>query len=202
MCTTEVAVVFLVSCRTSLLIDNCIFTPPGTWLLDLASSRPPPASGSHEFVGTDLNPAPFPSSTPPNVTFAVQDIKKPWPESQHGQFDLVHQRLTLLSAGSNPSASITHLGALVKPGGWIQISEGTMDFPPDVVSEERTPVYCDMLRLMRAVAGAVGAEWHLGRTLNCNRWKKWEGLRSGQPVGQLPRRCQHIAAAQEKKHAT
>ncbi|KAH6649202.1 S-adenosyl-L-methionine-dependent methyltransferase [Chaetomium tenue] len=140
-------------------------TADGTWLLDLASSLPPPVSGSHEFVGTDLNPAPFPSSTPPNVTFVVQDIKKPWPESQHGQFDLVHQRLALLGAGSNPSASIAHLNALVKPGGWIQISEGTMDFPPDVVSDERMPAYCDMLRLMRAVAGVVGAEWHLGWTL-------------------------------------
>lgn len=40
-----------------------------------------------------------------------------------------------------------------------------MDFPEDVVSDQRTPAYCDMLRLMRAVAGAVGAEWHLGRTL-------------------------------------
>ncbi|SPQ24105.1 4bda7d8b-c756-49db-9583-318ca5779d1e [Thermothielavioides terrestris] len=91
-----------------------------------------PASRSHyEFVGTGLNPAPFPSSTPPNVAFA---------------------RLTLFGAGSNPSASIAHLSALVKPGRWIQISEETMDFPPDVVGDERTPA-------------AVGVERHLGRTL-------------------------------------
>jgi hypothetical protein len=99
------------------------------------------------------------------VTFTVQDIKKPWPESQHGRYDLVHQRLTLLGAGPNPSASISHLFSIVKPGGWVQISEGTMDFPSDMVNEERTPAYNDMLQLMRGVAGAVGAEWHLGRLL-------------------------------------
>ncbi|KAI0594483.1 S-adenosyl-L-methionine-dependent methyltransferase [Biscogniauxia sp. FL1348] len=140
-------------------------TADGTWLLDLASCVPPLSTGSHEFVGTDLNPAPFPPSPPSNVTFAVQDIKKPWPESQHGRSDLVHQRLTLLGAGPNPSISISHLYSVVKPGGWVQVSEGTMDFPPDIVNEERTPAYSDMLKLMRGVAEAVGAEWHLGRLL-------------------------------------
>ncbi|KAK7746791.1 hypothetical protein SLS53_001979 [Cytospora paraplurivora] len=140
-------------------------TADGTWLLDLASSLPSILADTHEFVGTDLNPAPFPRSVPPNVTFTVHDIKKPWPESQHGQFDLVHQRLTLLGAGPNPSAAISHLYSIVKPGGWVQISEGTMDFPSDIVNEERTPAYIDMLQLMRSVAGVVGAEWHLGRSL-------------------------------------
>ncbi|PSR83633.1 hypothetical protein BD289DRAFT_435636 [Coniella lustricola] len=146
-------------------------TADGTWLLDLASSLPPLSAScssspqTHEFVGTDLNPAPFPQSTPPNVTFAVQDIKTPWPEAQHNLFDLVHQRLTLLGAGPNPAASIAHLYSIVKPGGWVQISEGTMDFPPEIVSPERTPAYNDMLLLMQSIAGMVGAEWHLGRTL-------------------------------------
>jgi hypothetical protein len=40
-----------------------------------------------------------------------------------------------------------------------------MDFPSDIVNKERTPAYSDMLKLMRAIAGAVGAEWHLGGTL-------------------------------------
>ncbi|KAI1359993.1 S-adenosyl-L-methionine-dependent methyltransferase [Xylaria arbuscula] len=140
-------------------------TADGTWILDLASSLPTPSIGSHEFVGTDLNPAHFPQSPPPNVTFTVQDIKNPWPISQNGSFDLVHQRLTLLGAGSSPSTSIAHLYSLIKPGGWIQISEGTMDFPSDVVNDERTPAYSDLIRLMRCVAGMVGAEWHLGRLL-------------------------------------
>ncbi|KAI0401754.1 S-adenosyl-L-methionine-dependent methyltransferase [Xylaria palmicola] len=140
-------------------------TADGTWLLDLAFSLPDPVGGSHEFVGTDLNPASFPKSIPPNMTFTVQDIKKPWPELQHGSFDLVHQRLTLLGAGHSPSASITHLYNITKPGGWLQISEGTMEFPPDIVNEERTPAYNDMLKLMRAIAGAIGAEWHIGKTL-------------------------------------
>ncbi|KAI0546144.1 S-adenosyl-L-methionine-dependent methyltransferase [Xylaria curta] len=140
-------------------------TADGTWLLDLALSLQDLLSGSHQFVGADLNPAPFPKSIPTNMTFIVQDIKKPWLESQHGSFDLVHQRLTLLGAGPNPSVSIAHLYNVIKPGGWLQISEGTMDFPHNIVNEERTPAYNDMLKLMRAIAEAIGAEWHIGRTL-------------------------------------
>lgn len=99
----------------------------GTWLLDLASSLPPPLAGTNEFVGTDLNPAHFPNPAPPNVTFSIHDIKQPWPETQNSRFHLVHQRLTLLGAGPNPSASISHLYSIVKPGGWVRISQGTMD---------------------------------------------------------------------------
>lgn len=48
----------------------------------------------------------------------------------------------------------------------MQISEGTMDFPSDVVNGERTPAYSNMLKIMRTIAGAVGAEWHIGNTLS------------------------------------
>lgn len=99
------------------------------------------------------------------MKFIVQDINKPWPESQHGQFDLVHQRLTLLGAGSNPSTAVSHLYAVTKPGGWVQLCEAAMEFPPEIVNEERTPAYNDMLQLMKSVAGVVGAEWQLGQTL-------------------------------------
>lgn len=140
----------------------------GTWLLDLAASLHdgPGGSGlSHEFHGTDLNPNPFPPSPPPDVSFTVQDIKKPWPSSDHGKFDLVHQRLTLLGAGPDPSASISYLYDLVRPGGWIQLCEATMVFPPDIVNQDRTPAYYDLLRLMRNVADHVGAAWEIGGTL-------------------------------------
>ena len=40
-----------------------------------------------------------------------------------------------------------------------------MDFPSDTVNEERTPAYSDMLKLMRGIAGVVGASWHLGRLI-------------------------------------
>ncbi|KAI1478690.1 hypothetical protein F4774DRAFT_384738 [Daldinia eschscholtzii] len=140
-------------------------TADGTWLLDLVFSLPSLPDGTHEFVGTDLNPAPFPPSPPPNVSFAVHDIKQPWPESEHGQYSLVHQRLTLLGAGPAPAASVSHLYSLVKPGGWIQLCEASMVFPPEIVNEERTPAYCDLLRLMKSVAEHVGAAWEMGGKL-------------------------------------
>ncbi|KAH6657935.1 hypothetical protein BKA67DRAFT_556756 [Truncatella angustata] len=143
-------------------------TADGTWLLDLASSLPPlPADTSkmHEFYGTDLNPTPFPDSPPPNVFFTVQDIKQPWPLSEQGKYSLVHQRLTLLGAGPSPATSVSHLYSLLQPGGWIQLCEATMVFPPEIVNEKRTPAFCDLLRLMQSVAEHVGAAWEIGGTL-------------------------------------
>jgi hypothetical protein len=40
-----------------------------------------------------------------------------------------------------------------------------MDFPSDIVNEELTPAYSDMIKIMQSVAAVVGAEWHIGRTL-------------------------------------
>ncbi|KAJ4288093.1 hypothetical protein N0V90_012110 [Kalmusia sp. IMI 367209] len=138
-------------------------TADGTWLLDLRSDL---ENGSaHTYIGTDLNPNPFPASPPANVTFQVQDISKPWPEELKGTFDLVHQRLALLGAGPNPQPVVHGLCELVKPGGWVQLIEAAMVFPEDTVNPESTPVYCDMLKVMKAVAGHVGAAWEIGGTL-------------------------------------
>ena len=116
-------------------------------------------------MGTDLNPKPFPASPPPNVTFQVQDISKAWPDEMKGTFDLVHQRLCLLGAGPNPQAAVHSLCELVKTGGWVQLIEASMVFPEDIVNSETTPVYCDMLKVMKAVASHVGAAWEIGGTL-------------------------------------
>lgn len=40
-----------------------------------------------------------------------------------------------------------------------------MVFPPDIVNEERTPAFCELLKLMKSIGDFVGAEWELGTTL-------------------------------------
>ncbi|KAF2686349.1 hypothetical protein K458DRAFT_430195 [Lentithecium fluviatile CBS 122367] len=141
-------------------------TADGTWLLDLrANLSALPDGASHVFIGTDMNPAPLPTDPPPDVTFQVQDINKPWPEGLTDSFDLVHQRLSLLGAGPNAQLAVHRLCGLVRPGGWIQLIEATMVFPEDVVSAEATPAFWDLLRLMRGVAEHMGAAWLIGDTL-------------------------------------
>jgi gliotoxin biosynthesis N-methyltransferase len=135
--------------------------------LDLASSLQAPWAGTHEFVGSEINPepSPGPGSTPSNMEFVVQDINKPWPESYIDQFDAVHQRMSLYAAGSNPSGAISHLYSVVKPDGWIQLTEASMDFPPDLVNPERTPAFLDMMKLVRSIANTTGSPPQLAKEL-------------------------------------
>ncbi|KAF2865694.1 hypothetical protein BDV95DRAFT_245561 [Massariosphaeria phaeospora] len=52
-------------------------TADGTWLLDLATDLlTAPDGAAHVFVGTDINPVPFPAQPPSNFAFHVQDINK------------------------------------------------------------------------------------------------------------------------------
>lgn len=140
-------------------------TGDGTWLLDLASSLPTPLTGAHEFVGSDINPEPFPESPPANVKFVVQDINKPWPGPELDQYDVVHQRMTFYAAGPNPSGAIANLQSIIKPGGWIQLVEASMDFPPDLVNPEKTPAFLDMMKLVRSIANTTGTPHQLAKEL-------------------------------------
>ncbi|KAH6657436.1 hypothetical protein BKA67DRAFT_555263 [Truncatella angustata] len=101
-------------------------TADGTWIRDLAAAYP---DVKHEFIGIDINPAEFPAEPPGGTTYQVHDINKPWPEEWAGHFDFVHQRLVLVSAGARQEQALHSLGALVKPGGWIQVIEATNELP-------------------------------------------------------------------------
>lgn len=59
------------------------------------------------------------------MTLAVHSIAAPWPAEMHGRYDFVHQRLALLGVGriATIEQAVSYLGALVKPGGWIQLGE-------------------------------------------------------------------------------
>ena len=54
------------------------------------------------------------------------DMEKDWPEGMHGKFDLVNMAYMLPPAslrGVRPLKVITRQAALLKPGGWLQITE-------------------------------------------------------------------------------
>ncbi|KAI9150702.1 Methyltransferase psoC [Paramyrothecium foliicola] len=96
-------------------------TADGLWLREIQ----PLLSLPYNLYGFDVMPSFFPKKTPSHTSFDLHDIAEPWPEALHGKFDLVHQRATLLGGAkrSTPRECIQMLTKLVKPSGWIQLSE-------------------------------------------------------------------------------
>lgn len=138
----------------------------GTWIQDFAASVAPV---QHTMYGTDSNPAEFPSSVPPGTVYKVQDINNPWPEDWKNQFDLVHQRLVLVAAGSKQMEAILALCDLVKPGGWIQLIEATNKLPdgcgPNMVA---------FVDLMKDIFVSMGADLDLAERMP--EWLKKAGF--------------------------
>ncbi|KAK1756695.1 S-adenosyl-L-methionine-dependent methyltransferase [Echria macrotheca] len=93
-------------------------TGTGIWLLDVAKTVPPTV----QLVGFDATPSSFPSSSvPPNVSFKIQDMHRPFPDSELGTYDLVAVRFVSSAAGRGEWAdTVRNLMTLLKPGGWMQ----------------------------------------------------------------------------------
>ncbi|KAF2276649.1 S-adenosyl-L-methionine-dependent methyltransferase [Westerdykella ornata] len=95
-------------------------TGSGIWIRDLRAT----SSGSHTWVGTDIEDSYFPSDPPSDTSYHHQSMTEPWPTEWKGTFDLVHSRMALPGVGTNPlEATVKGLVELVKPGGYIQFVE-------------------------------------------------------------------------------
>lgn len=125
----------------------------GTWIRDLAATCAPVR---HEFYGTDINPADFPTDPPAGTIYKAHDVNKPWPEDWNSRFDLVHQRFVLVAGGPKQKEVLESLGELVKPGGWIQLIEAT-----NVIPETCGPVMHSFVKVMNGVFKVMGADLKL-----------------------------------------
>ncbi|OTB00793.1 hypothetical protein M426DRAFT_231956 [Hypoxylon sp. CI-4A] len=105
---------------------------PGLKIVDSATadglflrSIQPLLTAPYTLSGFDVQSGFFPSSTPSHTSYAIHNLAEEWPAEMHGKYDLVHQRLAILGVGTTttPQKAIGHLGALVAPGGWIQLGE-------------------------------------------------------------------------------
>ena len=93
-----------------------VATGTGVWALDVAKLLP-----NAQLVAFDISSAQFPTSGPDNVKFIVADARKPFPEADHGSFDLVHIRALIAALQSADWDVVMHnVVQLLKPGGMVQ----------------------------------------------------------------------------------
>ncbi|RYP70682.1 hypothetical protein DL771_005286 [Monosporascus sp. 5C6A] len=99
-------------------------TADGLFLRSIEPLLTPPFTLS----GFDIMPSFFPLAHPSHTSYAVHNIAEEWPAEMHGQYDFVHQRISLLGVGRTvtPQKAVEYLTALVKPGGWIQLGENDL----------------------------------------------------------------------------
>ena len=98
-------------------------TGTGIWAMDLADALP-----DTQIVGTDLSPI-QPQWVPPNLKFEVDDAEQPW-TFPPDHFDFVHTRIMnafLQNWDRFMEQSLHHL----KPGGWIECQELSVDVKSD-----------------------------------------------------------------------
>ncbi|CAG8783062.1 33864_t:CDS:2, partial [Racocetra persica] len=80
------------------------------------------------FIGIDISPM-FPTGIkPPNLTFHTANVLKglPFPDDH---FDFVYMRFLIIAFTEDEwTTVISELIRVVKPGGWIELMEGNMEF--------------------------------------------------------------------------
>ncbi|KAI1755192.1 hypothetical protein F4782DRAFT_490413 [Xylaria castorea] len=86
----------------------------------------PTVSPDAKLEGYDISSALFPPKDvlPANTSLGEQDVKKPFPEHMHGQYDVVHLRM--LVAAMDPDdwvLALKNVIQLLKPGGYVQWEE-------------------------------------------------------------------------------
>ncbi|KAL7948847.1 hypothetical protein V8C42DRAFT_312489 [Trichoderma barbatum] len=143
--------------RTGLrIIDSA--TADGHFLTLVRNQLAHPESA--ELIGTDIATFP-PLDMPDNITLAIQDILKPWPEKWEAHFDFVHQRAALAATGDMERAveSVRRLIGLVKPGGWIQLVDGTL-LTGEI--EEADKAFVKMLKVIAQCLARLGVDIKLG----------------------------------------
>ncbi|KAK4071386.1 uncharacterized protein Triagg1_6047 [Trichoderma aggressivum f. europaeum] len=115
---------------------------------------------SAELIGTDIADFP-PLDLPENITLGKQDILKPWPEKWEAHFDFVHQRTGLAITGGMERAveTVRRYIDLLKPGGWIQLVDGTLIDEP---MAEDDKAWVKMMKVLKQCVALVGLDTTLG----------------------------------------
>ncbi|OLN86098.1 Trans-aconitate 2-methyltransferase 9 [Colletotrichum chlorophyti] len=112
-------------------------TGTGIWAIEFGEEHP-----QAEILGVDLS-ATWPSYTPPNVEFEIDDIEEPWTYSR--PFDYIHSRV-MTSGISSWETYIRKCFDNLSPGGYLELNE----IDPSPLSDDGT------LRSDSAIMKSVG----------------------------------------------
>ncbi|KAI1871960.1 uncharacterized protein JN550_004163 [Neoarthrinium moseri] len=121
----------------------------GYWLSQLQANLKDP--GSCTLIGTDIQDRHL-RALPPGISFQIQDILQPWPESWKSSFDLVHQTLVLTVAGPRQREAVNAVLELVKPGGWVELME-----PDGEAGDDDGPAHQQFVAMMNEIGVWLGA---------------------------------------------
>ena len=136
-------------------------TADGYFLYDLRSQLAHPDSA--ELIGTDIAGYPDTVRLPDNIKLYRQNILEDWPKEWEGTFDFVHQRACMTNAPTYEQGVkvMERLIKLLKPGGWIQIVDGSM--PGEPIEENDAP----MLKIFKTIGAFLkGAGMDISDTKN------------------------------------
>lgn len=88
------------------------------------------ASASATFIGTDIGTYPFPEEHE-GIEMVKHDFRTPFPDDWQLSFDFVGMRACLASISADKSVDLLEREIrLLRPGGWIQIVDGSMQTGP------------------------------------------------------------------------
>ncbi|TKW58692.1 hypothetical protein CTA1_9290 [Colletotrichum tanaceti] len=133
-------------------------TGTGIWALEYAEEHP-----EAEVIGVDISPV-QPEFTPPNCSFEIDDLEKPWTWSK--SFDFIFSR-TLNGSILDPAKLVDSIYKQLEPGGWFEAQDVCMVAHSD---DDTIPENSALVRWADEVVGAMD---EIGRTLKLAMlWKQ------------------------------
>ncbi|KAF6817437.1 TAM domain methyltransferase [Colletotrichum sojae] len=133
-------------------------TGTGIWALEYVSIR-----HFEQVVGVDISPV-QPEFMPPNCSFEIDDIEKPWTWSK--KFDFIFSR-TLAGSILDPANLVDSIYKQLEPGGWFEAQDISMQphTDDDTIPQDSS--------LARWAAEVVDAMEQIGRTLRLSAmWRQ------------------------------
>ncbi|EWC47305.1 hypothetical protein DRE_03424 [Drechslerella stenobrocha 248] len=134
-------------------------TGTGIWAIQMAEEFPEAA-----VMGNDLSPI-QPNWVPPNVCFEVDDFNEPWLQTP-GSYDFIHSR-DCHGAVVDWPVFISNAYKVLKPGGWYESHEHTVEITTDPEEGPEHQVPEDNI-LKEWVVNLVTAAESIGKMLHAH----------------------------------
>ncbi|KAK6523654.1 hypothetical protein TWF281_001633 [Arthrobotrys megalospora] len=127
-------------------------TGTGIWAIQVAEDFPEAA-----VMGNDVSPI-QPNWVPPNVSFEVDDFNEPWLQTPES-YDFIHSR-DCHAAVSNWPEFVKNAFHILKPGGWYESQEHTVEITADDGSVPEDNILKDWVRDLSDAFERIGKTCH------------------------------------------